>query len=635
MRDVVRRATGTLAALSAFWGVWLVAFGGAAVTILGARVRSHDPLRPFLLFAVSLAIFLLTGGGTTIVVGLGVLRPRARAGWAWLVRAWHRDELHHAIVGAAALFVLVIGIAWGSTAAGGSDSFGYLSEAELWLQGRQSISQPWVKDVPWPDATWVFAPLGYTPSRPTRFTIAGFGPTQDPWAIVPTYSPGLPMLMALGKAMGGVCGPFMITPIGGALLVLCTYLIGLRLGSPTRGLIAALVLAASPPFLLMHFVNMTDVPVAGVFALACWCALGTTVRSAVGAAVALAVALLIRPNLLPVMPVFAVWLGWRVVSHQPERWRHVLRAVIVLAGVGVGSLATAAIYWFTYGTPFESGYGATGHYFALSHVVPNIRNYTEWFIEAHTVLGFVGLLALAVPVKALWRDVRERSALVAFAAMTVIMIAEFMIYLVLDNSSYLRFFLVCYPFLMLGLATVAVALAGVQRIAGPILATALVGSVVVKGLMILPQWGVFDQGLLEAKLADVAAHVRRATPDNSVVLTMNHSGSLRYYAGRVTLRWDYLDPNWLDKAVAWMAERGVHAYALLDDFEQPEAVKRFRGQKLVAVLEGPPVFHFGNKLFYDLAVPPGSTVETINLPVLDVGPTCWTPYPPPALVWKH
>jgi hypothetical protein len=188
---------------------------------------------------------------------------------------------------------------------------------------------------------------------------------------------------------------------------------------------------------------------------------------------------------------------------------------------------------------------------------------------------------------------------------------------------------------MLGLASIALALNRVHRIAGPLLAIVLIGGVCAYGLRVSTMWSVLHTGLLEAKYADVAAHVRAATPDNSVVLSMQHSGSLRYYAGRVTLRWDFLPEDWLDRAVEWMAERGVHTYALLDDFEQREAVKRFRGQKLVAVLEGPPVFRFGNKLFYDLGLQPGTTIETVNLPVVDIWPKCWTPYPPPALVWKH
>ena len=48
------------------------------------------------------------------------------------------------------------------------------------------------------------------------------------------------------------------------------------------------------------------------------------------------------------------------------------------------------------------------------------------------------------------------------------------------------------------------------------------------------------------------------------VLTWLHSGSVRYYAGRVTMRYDLLDRDWLDRAVEWLNARGVAVYALLD-----------------------------------------------------------------------
>jgi len=271
----------------------------------------------------------------------------------------------------------------------------------------------------------------------------------------------------------------------------------------------------------------------------------------------------------------------------------------------------------------------------LSNVAPNARNYAGWFTEAHTPLAFLGLLALALPVRALWPDVSDRSAVAVFALLTASVVAEFLVYLVLDNSSYLRFFLVCYPFIMLGLASLALVLRRIHRVIGLAVAPVLVMIVVGKGLSLVPVWHILDQGTIEAAYPEVAEHVRKATPQNSVVLAMNHSGSVRYYAGRVTLRWDNLQADWLDRAVAWMAERGVHTYALLDEFELPEVVKHFKGQQLVAILEGPPVFRYGNKVFFDLGLPPGAPVDTIELPVIDFPPKCWVPAEPPHLVWTH
>jgi hypothetical protein len=625
----VCRASGAIALAAGLWTIWLLRSGGGVTRVFGVLVRSHDPLRPLALCAIAIALFLVTGG-------VAMLNHAARALVAQSLRgAWARRSTHHVLACALSVFLLVLGIALGSKTVGGADSYGYLSEAETLLHGRLAIEQPWAADVPWPNAEWSFTPLGYTPSRPVRFTVGGYAPpAQDRWAIVPTYSPGLPMLMALGKTIGGLCGPFVFAPIGGAILVLSTYLIGLRLGSSGLGLLAAMLVAASPPFLLMLFVNMTDVPVAGALALACWCVMGTTMRSAWGAAIAVAVALLIRPNLLPIVAVFALWLVWRLAAHRPERSRHAWRAVVVLGGVAVASIATGAIYWDAYGTPFESGYGETAHYFSLSHIVPNARNYAQWFTEVHTPIAWLGLMALAVPVRALWPTVADRPTVIAFALMTGVVIVEFLVYLVLDNSSYLRFFLVCYPFIMFGLASVAMAIGRAHYTAAPIVAAGLVIAVIAKGISIVPEWGILGQRYLEGKIADTADHVRARTPENSVVLASEHSGSLRFYAGRVTLRWDYLPPEWLDRAVAWMAARGVQTYALLDETERVSALSRFKGQTLAGVLQGPPVFSFGNKRFFDLGLAPGARIETEELPVFDVLPRCRAPKPPPGLVWK-
>ena len=54
--------------------------------------------------------------------------------------------------------------------------------------------------------------------------------------------------------------------------------------------------------------------------------------------------------------------------------------------------------------------------------------------------------------------------------------------------------------------------------------------------------------------------LRRIPPD-AVILAMQHSGSLRYYTGRLILRWDALDPAWLDRAVAFLRDRGIATYA--------------------------------------------------------------------------
>src|SRR5262249_5385580 len=111
-----------------------------------------------------------------------------------------------------AAIVLALCFAFGTRAAGGSDSYGYVSEAQLWLAGDLHVHQDFVASVPWPNADWSFTPLGYRPAAHHT--------------LVPTYAPGLPLLMAAFLKLGGPCGPFVVTPLCSALLVLLTAVLG-------------------------------------------------------------------------------------------------------------------------------------------------------------------------------------------------------------------------------------------------------------------------------------------------------------------------------------------------------------------------------------------------------------------------
>ena len=67
-----------------------------------------------------------------------------------------------------------------------------------------------------------------------------------------------------------------------------------------------------------------------------------------------------------------------------------------------------------------------------------------------------------------------------------------------------------------------------------------------------------------------------ALPPDAVIITMQHSGSIRYYTGRMIVRWDALESRaWLDRAVAFLRDRGVATYALLEYWEEAEFRQRF------------------------------------------------------------
>jgi hypothetical protein len=92
----------------------------------------------------------------------------------------------------------------------------------------------------------------------------------------------------------------------------------------------------------------------------------------------------------------------------------------------------------------------------------------------------------------------------------------------------------------------------------------------------------------EAKYIEVARYVDDTLPSNAVVYSLQHSGSIRYYSGRLTLRWDYLPPDWLDRSIEHLQRTGVEPFLLLDNWEVPLFRERFASQKSVALVAEEP-----------------------------------------------
>jgi hypothetical protein len=442
----VRRAVrGTALALAALCGVWLlelVALGGFDVAVLGVRLTTHDPHRPMLAGAVALSIYIIAGGAVWLpdpkvygIAGRWIVRVARAIG-----RGAGRID-HRLIAGAMAAGVLIVGLEYGTCTAGGSDSYGYLSQVNLWLRGNPVVAQPWATEVPWPNGIASFSPLGYR--------------AKGPDAIVPTYPAGLPFLMAAAQAVAGPCAVFWVTPMLGAVFVYFTFLLGTRLGSSRAGVIAAWLVATSPPMLFMLIVPLTDVPVAAVWTVAWYLLLGPGIGSAIGAGLAAGLASTIRPNLAPLCALFVLWKLYQVWRGGSEgRGARFAQFLAVGAGLLPGAIAVAAINQHLYGSPLETGYGPAAGYFALAHIPPNLRNYWSWFLETETPVALLGVLALLVPLKRIWTNVPHRGVVVIGALFVFGLWAQYQPYLVFDAWWFVRFLLPCWPFILIGTARV-------------------------------------------------------------------------------------------------------------------------------------------------------------------------------------
>jgi hypothetical protein len=595
--------------------LWIT--GGFDVDVFGATIRSHDPLRPLLVGAVALTCWLLCGG---MIPAAWLAAPRRLATSPLLRRV---RSIH--VAWALAVATSVIGVRHGTRAIGGADSYGYVSEADQWLTGHLRIDQSFALDAPWPQPEWTFSPLGYAPA-----------PT-DRRIIVPGYPPGLPLLLAAAKWLGGQDALFCVVPLTAGLLVLATYGIGRRLGSGITGAIAAWLVATSPPVLFMTITTMTDVPVAGVCAASVFLLLGTSAWSAAGAGLLSGLAILIRPNFLPLAAILGCLYLLRM-RVPAERRRALGHAVLFALGVLPGIAATLIINARLYGSPLTFGNGMPA-LFTWSHLGPNFRNYMRSLVDTHTPVVLAGLVALAVPLRVFWPGVRDRSVFVVFGLFTFTIWLSFCAFNVLEEWWYLRYLLSCWPFIMLGVAAVSVAL---LRTSSPFVRTATALTIVTVGLIqlrVAADRYAFTAWQGERRFIVAAQLARRVMPENSVALSGPHAGSIRYYGGRMTMRYDQIDPAWFDRLVDWLTERGVHTYVVVEDWEVAEIRERFAGARRLAALAQPVAIYAepGKLLIFDLSEPPPASAVPVMVTGSDTG-TGWRavgPAPPPHLVFRR
>lgn len=388
-RSKGRAALLTIAGATLLWAIWIAVAGGFVTTIAGLRIRSNNPQRVLVITALAIAGYFMLGG----VIRTARLTAAARRSANTI--AGHPTAIALLLAASSS----VVAVTNSTRMAGGADAYGYLSQADLWLAGNLAVQQPWVAEAPWPDAKWTFTPLGYRPVD-----------RDGDWSIVPTYSPGLPMLLAVAKGIGGQCAMFAVVPILAGLTVLATYGIGHRLHSPVAGLIAAWLVATSPITLGSSLEPLSDVPVMAMWSLAFFFVLATSTVSAAAAGVSAGLAILIRPNLVPLAVPLGVWFLCRRDVPGPFVRARLVPATAFAVTSLIGVAAVAAINWHLYGSAATSGYGRLEDQVALARVLPNLHRYITWFIETHTVIPVLGLIALAAPLRRFWPRVADRTS---------------------------------------------------------------------------------------------------------------------------------------------------------------------------------------------------------------------------------
>jgi hypothetical protein len=302
----------------------------------------------------------------------------------------------------------------------------------------------------------------------------------------------------------------------------------------------------------------------------------------------------------------AVELGWRPTA----RWRAPWFIAFALIGAVINAMINARLF----GSPWLSGYGDLSAYFALSHVVPNVGRYARFLASADTPLALVALaLALCAPVVLRWNPrARQAAWLLAPAALGVV--GLYLLYLVFDDWWYLRFMLPVWPALAVAAASVTAAAWQRGHMMGRGAAVLVTIVVIVHGVTFADSHSAFTIGRTESRYPQVARAVAGIVEPGAAIVSMQHSGSMRYYGGHVIVRWSYLEAQEFDAAITWLADMGHRPYLLLDAFEVQLIRERYGSESAIAKLDWTPRFSFfrGETFLYDLA-DRGREMMTTNL----------------------
>jgi hypothetical protein len=106
----------------------------------------------------------------------------------------------------------------------------------------------------------------------------------------------------------------------------------------------------------------------------------------------------------------------------------------------------------------------------------------------------------------------------------------------------------------------------------------------------------------ESRYRLAGAYLQAALPPAAVVVTVQESGSARYYADVPILRWDQIDVDF-DGALAALRAIGRHPVLLVEDWEAPQLAAKFP-RSAVARADWMPRAEFGDEIrvyFYDPA----------------------------------
>jgi hypothetical protein len=286
-------------------------------------------------------------------------------------------------------------------------------------------------------------------------------------------------------------------------------------------------------------------------------------------------AVLVRPNLAPLAAV--VFLSGGIGARWTMR-----SAASFAAPIAVCVSFLMYVQLIRYGSPLASGYGSMSDLFGMEFVAANLRQYPAWLTDAHGPVIWLSLFAPFVLPRTGDRPLR-----VGLLVLAVAVWALYLPYVAFQPHEwhYTRFLLPATAVMLLLSAFVLVR--GV-RLLLPDARIVVGGAVLIAVLVVMGRAAVANGALhiheAERKYPAAGRAVLAHAGPGAWVLTGQHSGSLRYYAGSRTIRWDLVEPADVDLVVDTLRARGAHPMVVLDPGEADEFRKRFAGSRTVSAM---------------------------------------------------
>jgi hypothetical protein len=513
-----------LAAVLAF--AVLVYLAGVDVRLGGVTIRSHSAVR---VLAGAAALFLV----------------RQRVGIfsypAWLTRM----VLLTAICGSVEAWLRFL-----LPTLGGADSYGYISASRLIASGHLIEAAPVAEWLSAPNRLALASPLGWTPSA-------------DGSGIAPAFPIGVSAVMALFSLAGGSAAVFYVAPIMGAITLWLVYGLAREWLDTDTALFATAIVAWNPLFITYAKQPMSDVPATMWVTLALWLAVRSTSATAFFAGLAAGAAVMTRPALLVAAVIIPI------AAHRGAS--PVRRAAAAAMGLAIGLAILMAVQNHLFGSPFSTGYGSTATLFSIANATSNL-----WIFLRHgwAVLGPLWIPGLIVGIFAERPEPRWKPA-----AIFVAVALPYLFYLPFDHWETLRFLLPGIVPLTIVVADGLIHIARVTRKPGVATAGifAFMAIFAVRSESLMRKSSVWEVAAMEARYPLAGNWATVNTPPDSVILANQHSGSLRWYGRRQTLRWDFLEPAQLTTVIEELQSRGATVYAALEGAEVAMFEQRFAG----------------------------------------------------------